>query len=103
MADVPTVIEVAETAEQKAILRVVMNATEIGKPLFTTPGVPADRLDALRRAFDQVVKDKEFIAEFEKARVELKPLTGEQLQKLVSEVSTVPPDIMEKVKANYGG
>ena len=48
MPDVPTAMEAAETDEQRAIFRAVLNATEIGKPFFTTPGVPAERVEALR-------------------------------------------------------
>ena len=103
MADVPTALEAAETEEQKAILRAVLNATEIGKPFFTSPGVPAERVEALRRAFDKVVKDPEFVAEFAKARVDLFPMTGENLQKLVEELGKIPPELIAKVKANYGG
>ncbi len=103
MPDVPTALEVAETDDQKAILRAVLNATEIGKPFFTAPGVPAERVEALRRAFDKMVQDPEFKSEFERAKVELNPRTGEQLQKLVEELVAVPPDLMAKVKANYGG
>ncbi len=103
MADVPTALEAAVTDEQKAILRAVLNATEIGKPFFTSPGVPAERVEALRRAFDQMVKDKEFAAEFAKAKVDLIPLSGEGLQKLVGELGKIPPELVAKVKANYGG
>ena len=103
MSDVPTAVEVAETAEQKAILTAVLNATAIGKPFFTTPGVPAERVEALRRAFDKMVKDKEFAAEFARAKVDLIPLSGEALQKLVEDLGNMPPDLLAKVKANYGG
>jgi tripartite-type tricarboxylate transporter receptor subunit TctC len=103
MPDVPTAIEAAETDEQRAIFRAVLNATEIGKPFFTTPGVPAERVEALRRAFDRMTADPEFKAEFERARVELNPLSGENLQKLVEELVGISPELVEKVKANYGG
>ncbi len=103
MADVPTAIEIAETDEQKAILGAVLNATEIGKPFFTAPDVPAERVEALRRAFDKMVLDPEFKAEFDKAKVELNPLNGEKLQKLVQDLVNQPQALMEKVKANYGG
>lgn len=103
LPDVPTVIEIAGTDEQRAILRVVMGATEIGKPILSTPGVPADRLEALRRAFDKVVKDPEFVAEFERQSIELDPLPGERLQKLVSDVANVPDELAAKVRAHYGG
>ncbi len=103
MKDVPTAIEIAETDEQRAIFRAVLNATEIGKPFFTTPGVPAERVEALRRAFDKMVKDPAFKAEFDKAKVELNPRSGEELQKLVQELVSMPPELLAKVKANYGG
>lgn len=103
MADVPTALEVAQTEEQKAILRAVLNATEIGKPFFTSPGVPAERVQALRRAFDKMVADPEFKAEFARAKVELNPRTGEELQKLVNDLVSMPPELLAKVKANYGG
>lgn len=103
MADVPTALEIAETDEQRAILGAVLKATEIGKPFLTAPGVPADRVEALRRAFDKMVKDPEFIAEFTRAKVDLAPLTGEALQKLVEELGAMSPELIAKVKANYGG
>jgi tripartite-type tricarboxylate transporter receptor subunit TctC len=103
MAKVPTAIEIAETGDQKAILRAVLNATEIGKPFLTTPGVPKERVEALRRAFDTMVKDPELISEFEKAGTDLMPMNGEGLQKLVEELGRIPPDLVAKVKANYGG
>jgi tripartite-type tricarboxylate transporter receptor subunit TctC len=80
-----------------------MNATEVGTAFFTTPGVPADRLQALRRAFDAAMKDPELLAEAEKLRLAVNPLTGEDLQKLVVEVSNLPPALLEKVRAAYGG
>jgi tripartite-type tricarboxylate transporter receptor subunit TctC len=103
MPDAPTVLEMAETDEQKAILRAVMNATEIGKPVLTTPGVPADRLAALRRAYEKVCEDAEFKAEFARQGVELAPINGEALQKLVEDVANISPELLAKVKANYGG
>jgi tripartite-type tricarboxylate transporter receptor subunit TctC len=103
MPEVPTAIEIAETDEQKSILSAVLNATEIGKPFFTSPGVPPERVEALRRAFDKMVQDPDFKTEFAKARVELNPLPGEALQKLVEDLVRQPPELMAKVKANYGG
>jgi tripartite-type tricarboxylate transporter receptor subunit TctC len=101
MADVPTAIEVARTDEQRAILAPVMNAAEVGSAFFTTPGVPTDRLTALRRAFDATMKDPEFLADVERTRLSVNPVAGEELQKLVGEVSTLPPDLLEKVRAAY--
>jgi tripartite-type tricarboxylate transporter receptor subunit TctC len=99
MADVPTVVELAKTDEQRQILRAVMNASEIGTAFFTTPGAPADRVQALRRAFDATMKDPEFVAEAERTKLTVGPLPGEELRKLVAEVSGLSPEMIEKVKA----
>jgi tripartite-type tricarboxylate transporter receptor subunit TctC len=101
MADVPTVVELAKTDEQRKILSAVVNAAEIGTAFFTTPGAPPDRVEALRRAFDATMKDPEFLAEAERLKLSVGPLTGEELQKVVAEVSTLTPELVEKVKAAY--
>jgi tripartite-type tricarboxylate transporter receptor subunit TctC len=101
MPDVPTVVELATNDEQRAILSTVVNAAEIGSAFFTTPGVPADRLNALRRAFDATMKDPEFLAEVERTKLTVNPFTGEELQKLVRSVSDLPPDLIDKVRAAY--
>jgi tripartite-type tricarboxylate transporter receptor subunit TctC len=101
LPDVPTSAEVAKTPEQAVILRTVSSASEIGKFVLTTPEVPADRVDALRKAFDAMVKDQDFLAEAVKLRIEIDPLTGIELQKIVSETEAVPADVIDKVKAIY--
>jgi tripartite-type tricarboxylate transporter receptor subunit TctC len=101
LPDVPTSIEVASTPEQAVILRTVSSASEIGKFVLTTPEVPADRVAALRRAFDAMVKDPDFLAEAVKLRVEIDPLPGLELQKIVSETQGISADVVEKVKAIY--
>jgi tripartite-type tricarboxylate transporter receptor subunit TctC len=101
LPDVPTVVELARTDEERAILRAVMNATEVGTAFFTTPGAPADRVEALRRAFDATMKDPEFLDEARRTSLTVNPLAGEELQKLVAEVSALTPDLLEKVRAAY--
>jgi tripartite-type tricarboxylate transporter receptor subunit TctC len=101
MADVPTVVELAKTDEQRKILGAVVNAAEIGTAFFTTPGTPPDRVETLRRAFDATLKDPEFLAEAERLKLTAGPLTGEELQKVVAEVSTLAPELIDKVKAAY--
>jgi tripartite-type tricarboxylate transporter receptor subunit TctC len=98
---VPVVVDLARNEEERRILRAVMNATEVGTAFFSTPGVPADRLEALRRAFDATMKDPDFLAEVEKMKLAVSPITGEEMQKLVAEVSDLPPTLLEKVRAAY--
>ena len=102
LPEVPTVVDLARNDEERAILSAVMNATEVGTAFMTTPGAPADRLAALRRAFDAMTKDPEFIADANKLKLTLGPITGEELQKLVGDVSAITPALLEKVKGAYG-
>ena len=101
LPDVPTAVDLARSDEERAILAAIMNAAEVGTAFFTTPGVPADRLTALRRAFDATMTDADFLADVEKTRLGVSPLPGEELQKLVAEVSNLSPALLEKVRAAY--
>jgi tripartite-type tricarboxylate transporter receptor subunit TctC len=101
LPDVPTAVDLARNDEERAILRAIMNAAEVGTAFFTTPGAPPERVNALRRAFDAAMKDPDLLSEAEKMRVGVSPLTGEELQKLVAEVSNLSPELLEKVRAAY--
>jgi tripartite-type tricarboxylate transporter receptor subunit TctC len=101
LPDLPTVVDLARTEEERTILSAVMNATEVGTAFFTTPGVPADRLEALRRAFDATMRDPEFLAEAQRTRLTVNSITGEELQKLVGDVTSLAPALLEKVRAAY--
>jgi len=101
LADVPTAVDLARNDEERRVLSAIMAAAEIGTAFFTTPGVPADRLNILRRAFDETMQDPEFLDETRKTGLTVGPLRGEDLQKLVADVSNLPPDLLEKVRTAY--
>jgi tripartite-type tricarboxylate transporter receptor subunit TctC len=101
LPDVPTSSELARNDEERAILRAVSSAAEIGKFVLTTPEVPPERVAALRKAFDAMTKDPAYIEDAEKQRVELAPMPGDELQKIVGEIAAMPPAVVEKVKAVY--
>ena len=69
--------------------------------IMAPPGMPADRVQALRRAFDATMKDPEFIAELKGEPRRTWPDGGEELQKLVAGLGDAPPAIIDKVKAIY--
>lgn len=97
--DVPLVLDVAKTEEQKQILRVHLAGQALGRPFAAPPGIPADRKAALRQAFDETMKDPEFIAEAEKAKAEVSPTTGDTIDRVLGEVYALPKDLIEKAKA----
>jgi len=101
LPDIPMSWELGRNPEEQQILKIVANATELGKIIMAPPAMPADRVQALRRAFDATMKDSEFIAELKANRVELGPMNGEELHKLVADLGAVSPAIIDKVKAIY--
>ena len=99
LPDVPTAVELGRSEEERAILSAIMVSAEIGSAFFTTPGVPADRLMALRRAFDATMRDPAFLAEAQAMKVDVDPMTGEDVQALVELVhQTTPADVVERVR-----
>jgi tripartite-type tricarboxylate transporter receptor subunit TctC len=101
LPDIPTAVDLARNDEERQVLRAIMNAAEVGTAFFSTPGVPSDRLAALRRAFDATMKDEEFLADVKRTGLAVHPITGEELQKLVAEVGTLSPSLLDKVRAAY--
>ena len=98
MPDVPLLMDLPEAADDKAASRLLSAPTAVGRPLFTPPGVPADRLAALRAAFDATMKDAPFQAEAKMAKLDLLPVSGAELQKIVAEIVATPPAVVQRLK-----
>jgi tripartite-type tricarboxylate transporter receptor subunit TctC len=98
LPNVPLMRDFAKNAEEQEILDFMSRSVSIGRPIATTPGVPAERVAALRKAFDDTLKDPEFLADAEKQRLEIQAMTGEQLAQLIKSVIETPAAIRDKVK-----
>lgn len=96
---VPTAVELGRTAEDKALLAFYVSSAEIGRSFLAPPGVPADRVTLLRRAFDATMKDPELLADLEKAKTDLAPATGEKVQQLVMDTIKAPADVVARMKS----
>jgi tripartite-type tricarboxylate transporter receptor subunit TctC len=80
-------------------MRLVMARLDIGRPFFVPPGVPKDRVEALRRAFDATMKDPAYLAEAAKAKIDVNPLTGEQLTELINQIYKTPVGVQKRMQA----
>jgi tripartite-type tricarboxylate transporter receptor subunit TctC len=98
LPDVPLLRELARTPQERQVLDFMSLAVAIGRPIATTPGVPADRVAALRKAFDETLRDPAFIADAEKQRLEIRAMAGGQLADLVGRVIETPAALRERVK-----
>jgi tripartite-type tricarboxylate transporter receptor subunit TctC len=99
LPDVPLVLDLAKSDADKQALRLGLARLEYGRPFFLPPGVPADRVEALRRAFDAAMKDPALLAEAEQSKIEIEPLTGEEVADLVRQVNATPPEVVARVRA----
>jgi len=102
LPDVPLIMDlaqtksIAETVELKQIFKMIFARQTMGRPYLAPPGVPADRLAALRKGFMDTMTDKEFLAEAEANKFEINPVNGEELEALVRDVYRTPPAIAKK-------
>jgi tripartite-type tricarboxylate transporter receptor subunit TctC len=96
---VPLMGEFAKSDSDRKMLAFFFAPNEFGRPYFGPPALPADRLQILRRSFDATMKDKAFLAEAAKAQMEVEPITGEEMQKLIADIYDTPAALVDKVAA----
>jgi tripartite-type tricarboxylate transporter receptor subunit TctC len=106
LPDVPSLHELMDryktTDSSRRLADVILAANEIGRPIIGTPGIPTERLKILRDAFSKAVNDRELLEEAQKKRLELDPVSGEELQTLASEIMAQPPEVIERMKKLLG-
>lgn len=98
LANVPWIYDYAKTAEDRAAMNLVFARQEFGRPYAGPPDLPAPILALYRQAFDATMKDPAFLAEAEKRRLDLDPITGDQIQKLIDDLYSVSPAVVARVK-----
>jgi tripartite-type tricarboxylate transporter receptor subunit TctC len=98
LPNVPMVLDLAKSEADRAALELLIARLEYGRPYFVPPGVPDERVQALRRAFDATMKDPEFLADAKKLSLEIDPITGEEAQKLIARVLATPEPIAARVR-----
>lgn len=99
LKDVPVILEFAQNDDDRRLLELVFARQSIGYPYSAPPNVPADRLTAIRKAFDATLDDKDFLAEAAQAGVTVDGMSGAELQALVERIYSTPPGIIERAKA----
>jgi tripartite-type tricarboxylate transporter receptor subunit TctC len=95
LPNVTSIMELAKTAQDKQLVELLLAPLQMGRPFFAPPGVPADRVQTLRRALDATAKDPAFIADVEKQKVELFHMSGEEVETLVRRIYATPQDVVE--------
>jgi tripartite-type tricarboxylate transporter receptor subunit TctC len=96
LPNVPLIMDLARTDEERAIFKVIFGRQVMAWPFTAPPGVPKERISVLRDAFMDTMKDKEFLAEAAKAGLEIRPVSGVDIQKLVHEVYDTPAAVVQR-------
>jgi hypothetical protein len=99
LPEVPSALDLVTDAENKRVLELILIRQEAGRPFAAPPGVPSDRLAALRRAFDATLGDAEFRSDAVKAQLEIEPLTGDEIDNLLATAYSTPKPIVHKAAA----
>ena len=102
LGDVPTLYELMDKQKTPDALRrmatVVLSSGGFGRPMVAPPGMSAEMARTIRDGYAKMLKDPEFIAEVKKRRYDLEPVSWEEMQSLAKEVTSQPPEVVERVK-----
>ncbi|HKA81038.1 MAG TPA: tripartite tricarboxylate transporter substrate-binding protein [Xanthobacteraceae bacterium] len=97
LPNVPLIMDFAKTDDEKQIFKLVFARQPMGRPFLAPPGIPAERVEALRKAFMDTLNDKEFRAETDRMKLEINPVSGDAVQAIVQEVNRTPKRIAAAV------
>lgn len=98
LADVPLLTDLAANDEQRRILHLISSPASLGQPYLAPPGTPAQRVTLLREAFMKTMQDPTFVTEAGNAKVDLDPIPGQEIARIVREVVESPSAIVEKAR-----
>lgn len=99
LKDVPSALNLVTSEDDRKVLELTFSKFQMSRPLFVAAEVPKDRVQALRRGFDVMMTDPELLADAEKSKIDVDPLSGEGVQELVQNIFRTPPGLVEKARA----
>ena len=99
LGDVPLIMDAATDESDRKVLELIFVRQSMSYPFVTSPDVPAERLQALRRAFDATLTDPEFLADARQQKLDIDPVSGDEIQSLVRSVYASPPEVIARARA----
>jgi tripartite-type tricarboxylate transporter receptor subunit TctC len=99
LPNVPLISELATNERQRQILKLIFSRQTMGRPFAGPPGIPSERKDALRRAFDLTMEDPKFRAEAARLGLEINPVPGSEIDKLIADVYQTPKDVIAEARS----
>jgi tripartite-type tricarboxylate transporter receptor subunit TctC len=102
-ADVPTARELASDEDARALIEFAELSYKMSRPFAAPPGVPAERAQALRRAFDAVHNDRQYLEDAAKLKVEVSPIGGQEVLQEIDRIAATPPSILDHLRRLFIG
>ena len=102
LVGVPFIFDLAKTESDRQLYNLIFGPQGLGRSFAAPQDVPADRLAALRAAFTATMNDKAFLEDAQKAKLDIQPQTGEEVQKFVESTYASPPAVVERAKKVLG-
>jgi tripartite-type tricarboxylate transporter receptor subunit TctC len=103
LPDVPLLIDLVSNAEDKKVIELLSFAQEMGRPFLMPPDTPKEMVAEIRRAFDATLKDPQFLADAEKTFLEVDPLSGEEMERMLRRAYAAPKPIVQRAAEFAGG
>jgi tripartite-type tricarboxylate transporter receptor subunit TctC len=98
LANVPLLQELTNDVKQKQLFALMASPTAIGKPFTGPPGLPPERYAMLRTAFEAMVKDRDFLDEMQRLKIDIDPMSGDEIAAIVRDTVAAPADVVERAK-----
>ena len=96
LPDVPSALDLIDGAQSRQVMELILLRQEAGRPFAAPPDAPADRVAALRQAFEQTLADPDFIAEAAKTQLEIEPMRGDAIAKMLAKAYEAPKGVVER-------
>ena len=103
LPDVPNALKFAKNPSDRKIIELFFTQKTAARPIIAPPGVPAERLAILRTAFAGLAKDQDFLADAKKSNLDVDPMSGEEVDKIVALIASAPSDVVERYIKAFAG
>jgi tripartite-type tricarboxylate transporter receptor subunit TctC len=103
LPNVANALDFAKTESQRKVIELFLTQKTAARPVIAPPGVPAERIAILRTSFAALAKDKEFLADAEKSSLDVDPMSGEEVDKIVQLIASASPDVVDRYTKAFAG
>lgn len=97
LADVPSALDFVKNEADRRVMELYLTQKAVARPVIAPPGVPPDRLAALRAGLIALAQDDEFLADAKQAKLDVAPVSGEAVDKVISLITSAPPEVAERL------